>query len=184
MGKTKRDIYKQLNDEGFNISKDVDLQDLRNVMLKSERTTDEQDRLAMYVNNIVSIVLHSAKICGYPDDIKSEIRADGFLDAMNAAPHFNAEYTAPTAPFSYLYRVIFNKATKVLKKYYKQRYVPFSSIDGDYESTLAAAEDDEVIEQPIADDFDASSYIVNWRRLQLKPRIKNAKGQCELFLFA
>ena len=129
----RRDIYRGRHEAGFDINRDVDLAHLREIMVAEEPSNADYNFYGLYVENIIRIMLNSSKFRGYPDDVKEDLAGEARIVMLKARGKFRGdEYPAPTAPFSYLYRIGYHAFQDYLARYYRMqnRMVP---------ATLAAA---------------------------------------------
>lgn len=111
------------------MDRDIDLEDLRTLM-GCHFEKEDNERFGHYLQNIAKILLQSKKFIGYPETVKDDIRSLGILDAYSGSANFDGEkFRAQTAPFSYIYRIMYNRATHVIKDFYRDR--AFSLTGGD-----------------------------------------------------
>lgn len=170
MRKTKRDIYKLKMDRTFIPERDIDLADLRRILTTSERTEEDKQALGQYIDNVAKILLKSSKFCGYPDAVKNDIKSLGCWDAITGCDGFDGDkYPNDTAPFSYIYRIIYNRAGHVVMDYYKKKAVPFSSLpdvmssnitDNDDEGLAIYNHDEGIKERSLAEFFKLEKEVV------------------------
>ena len=70
----------------------------------------------------MQIMLDSSHFRGYPDDVKQDIMSEALVDMLKARKKFDtSRYSAPTAPFNYLYRIGYHSAQHVLTIYYRMQ---------------------------------------------------------------
>ena len=157
--KCARDIYRKRNDPGFSMNRDIDLEDLRSLM-GDHSEEERKTRFGHYLQNIAKILLQSRKFVGYPETVKDDIRSLGILDAYSGASNFDGDkFRAQTAPFSYIYRIMYNRATHVIKDFYRDRAFTVTSDSGSsIANTLSADEEED------------SRPTVTFRRLGFRPQ--------------
>lgn len=186
----KRNIFISRFDSNFNPKRDIDLVDFRELLSKKERNEEEHNRCCMYIYVVADILLHSSNFAGYPDEVKNEIKARGLVQSVLYASHFDGEaYPTKSAPFYYIYRIVYSMACHALRDYYKQMYIPFSAMASSPEQTMLKQVYDENEDDPIAVSFDYAGDnnpppdIINFRRLHsIRARLKH-RDQFELHLF-
>lgn len=157
MPRARRDIYRGRHERGFNADRDVDLAHLRELMSTEDIDDVGYNYYGLYCMNIIRIMLNSCNFRGYPDDVKADMMSEASLDMVKARTKFDSgKYTAPTAPFNYLYRIGFHSFQHVLTVYYRtmqNRFVAASQVG---KARLADGEDfDEDILDKAVTDWDA-----------------------------
>ena len=107
----------------FDIDRDIDLAHLREIMSKETITNEEYNYYGLYLMNIIKIVLNSHWFRGYPDDLKEDMSTEALIDTIPARLKFDGErYTKPTAPFNYIWRIVYHSCQHVLKNYYLMQH--------------------------------------------------------------
>lgn len=146
----KRDIYRGRFDSKFDPSRDVDLQHLREIMASEDVDPVNYNYYGIYIRNIIKIMLNSSSFRGYPEDVKDDIMTEGCIDAIKARCKFDgAKFTAPTAPFNYLYRICFHSAQHVLSNFYRMqcRMVPASQCGTSTKFADGSDFDDDILDK-------------------------------------
>lgn len=160
MKKCARDIYRKRNDPGFSMNRDIDLEDLRSLM-GDHSEEERKTRFGHYLQNIAKILLQSRKFVGYPETVKDDIRSLGILDAYAGASNFDGEkFRAQTAPFSYIYRIMYNRATHVIKDFYREKAFTVTSDSGNGIADTLSVDEPEEEAKP----------TVTFRRLGFRPQ--------------
>lgn len=156
MTRKRRDIYRGRFDPGFDASRDIDLQHLRELCGAEEIGGMEYNYFGSYCMNIVKILHNNAHFRGYPDDVKDDMMSEALVDMIKARRKFRGEeYPAPTAPFSYFFRIGYRSCLHVLDNYYKTRqnlFTPASQV-GAGTCLMDSSEEfsDDIIEKAVND---------------------------------
>lgn len=154
MPKRRRDVYKGRHEPGFDITKDIDLAHLRELMGKETVDNVEHNYYGLYVTNIINIMLNSYHFRGYDEEVKHDILTEGMIDALKARTKFDGtKYPQPTAPFSYIYKICFHSAQHVLTQYYKMqsRMIPASLVGQGSKCMDGSEFDDDILDKAETD---------------------------------
>lgn len=154
MPRKARDIYKGRYDREFDINRDVDLDHLREIMSKEVVDNVDYNYYGVYITNIIKIMLNSNHFRGYTEDVKQDIMSEALIDLIKARTKFDgAKFTAPTAPFNYLYRISYHSAQHVLSNYYKMqvKMVPASVCGAGTKFVDGSDYDDDILNKAVTD---------------------------------